>query len=138
MIWQQLAGRAARQERLEIKVAGFTLFHEVIIAVEEEHGPEPGALQKRVDELSAAHIAAGKPPFRLKTVPQGAATSVWAGVVASADKVGGRHCEDCHIADPLEGEEISPISAGVRPYALDPEHARALWRKSEKMVGERF
>jgi NAD(P)-dependent dehydrogenase (short-subunit alcohol dehydrogenase family) len=99
---------------------------------------EPGALQRRVDELSAAHIAAGKPPFRLKTVPQGAATSVWAGVMASADKVGGRYCEDCHIADLLEGEEISPISAGVRPYAVHPEHARALWRKSEEMVGERF
>ena len=27
---------------------------------------------------------------------------------------------------------------GVRPYALDPEHAKALWAKSEAMVGERF
>jgi len=27
---------------------------------------------------------------------------------------------------------------GVRPYALDHERARALWAKSEELVGERF
>jgi len=27
---------------------------------------------------------------------------------------------------------------GVRPYALDADHAKALWAKSEEMVGERF
>jgi hypothetical protein len=30
------------------------------------------------------------------------------------------------------------LRAGVRAYALDPENAKALWAKSEKMVGERF
>jgi hypothetical protein len=30
------------------------------------------------------------------------------------------------------------VSEGVRPYALDPERAKALWAKSEAMVGERF
>ena len=33
---------------------------------------------------------------------------------------------------------ISPVTPGVRPYALDPEHAKALWTKSEEMVRERF
>jgi hypothetical protein len=33
---------------------------------------------------------------------------------------------------------ISPVSPGIRPYALDPEHANTLWTKSEEMVGERF
>jgi hypothetical protein len=33
---------------------------------------------------------------------------------------------------------ISPVSPGVRPYALDPKHSKALWAKSEEMVGERF
>jgi hypothetical protein len=27
---------------------------------------------------------------------------------------------------------------GVRAYALEPDHARALWAKSEAMVGETF
>jgi len=38
-------------------------------------------------------------PFRFKTVPQGAATTVWAGFVASSDAVGGRYCEDCHVCE---------------------------------------
>jgi hypothetical protein len=84
---------------------------------------------------AAANAAAGLPPFTYKTIPQGAATSVWAGVVASSDEVGGRYCEDCHVAQPAEGVEVM---AGVRAYALDPDHAKALWAKSEEMVGERF
>jgi hypothetical protein len=42
-----------------------------------------------VTEMNVQLAAAGKPPFQLKSVPQGAATSIWAGVVASADEVGG-------------------------------------------------
>ena len=55
--------------------------------------------------------------------------------MASADEVGGHYCEDCHVAELAEGEGIR---SGVRPYALDPEHAQALWAKSEEMVSERF
>jgi NAD(P)-dependent dehydrogenase (short-subunit alcohol dehydrogenase family) len=69
-----------------------------------------------------------------KSIPQGAATTVWAGFVAPAAEVGGRYCEDCHVAGIMEGR--SP--QGVTPYAVDPEHAKALWAKSEEMVGERF
>jgi hypothetical protein len=43
--------------------------------------------------------AEGKAPFQWKTVPQGASTSVWAGVVASADEIGGRYCENCYIGN---------------------------------------
>jgi len=99
---------------------------------------EPDALQKVLDDINARHAVAGQPPFKLKTIPQGAATSVWAGVVAAADQVGGRYCEDCHVATFLEGDDVSPISAGVRPYALDSETAKKLWVKSEELVGERF
>jgi NAD(P)-dependent dehydrogenase (short-subunit alcohol dehydrogenase family) len=99
---------------------------------------EPDALQKRVDEVNQEQAKAGLPPFRLKSVPQGAATSLWAGIVADADAVGGRYCEDCGVAKLLEGSDVSAASAGVRPYALNPERAAALWAKSEEMVGERF
>jgi NAD(P)-dependent dehydrogenase (short-subunit alcohol dehydrogenase family) len=99
---------------------------------------KPDDLQKRVDQINAEHAAAGKPPFKLKTIPQGAATSVWAGVVAPAGDVGGHYCENCHVAELLEGKDTSAVSEGVRPYALDPERAKALWAKSEEMVGERF
>ena len=70
--------------------------------------------------------------FTWKTVEQGAATSVWASFVAASDKVGGRYCEDCHVADVLDDPAVS---FGVRGYAVDPERAKALWLKSEEMVG---
>ena len=77
----------------------------------------------------------GAPPFSWKSIPQGAATSVWAACVADAEAVGGRYCEDCHVA----GIVSTPaIRGGVQPYALDPKRAQALWQKSEQLVGERF
>ena len=33
---------------------------------------------------------------------------------------------------------FTSTSHGVRPYALDAEHAKALWARSEELVGERF
>jgi NAD(P)-dependent dehydrogenase (short-subunit alcohol dehydrogenase family) len=95
------------------------------------------ALPNLVAALNAELAKEGKPPFEFKTIPQGAATSVWAGVVAEADEVGGRYCENCHISTVTEAQ-VSRLSEGVRPYALDPERAKALWAKSEEMVGERF
>jgi NAD(P)-dependent dehydrogenase (short-subunit alcohol dehydrogenase family) len=87
------------------------------------------------DQVSAANAGLGQPAFNWKTIPQGAATSVWSGIVASADDVGSRYCEDCQIAKLVVGGEILD---GVRAYALDPVRAEALWAKSEEMVGERF
>lgn len=88
-----------------------------------------------IDGINAANAAAGLPPFAWKSIPQGAATSVWAGFVAEADSVGGRYCEDCRAAEVIEGEGLR---GGVRPYALDAERAAALWAKSEELAGERF
>ena len=96
-----------------------------------------GTLEKLIETINAELSAAGEPPFVFKTVPQGAATSVWAGTVASGEEVGGRYCENCHVSPVSEGL-INPASEGVRPYALDPERAKALWALSETMVGERF
>jgi NAD(P)-dependent dehydrogenase (short-subunit alcohol dehydrogenase family) len=70
-----------------------------------------------------------------KTVPQGAATSVWAGFVADADEVGGRYCEDCAVAPVIDDTNESP---GVMRYALDPSTAAGLWTLSEQLVGETF
>jgi NAD(P)-dependent dehydrogenase (short-subunit alcohol dehydrogenase family) len=94
----------------------------------------PAVIQQMITSINASQPA-GAPAFKWKSIPQGAATSVWAGVVAAADKVGGRYCEDCHVADVVEGEGLR---GGVRPYAIDPQRAKALWAKSEEMVGEKF
>lgn len=71
-----------------------------------------------------------------KPVEAGAATSVWAGLVADADTVGGHYyCEKCGVA----AVTTDPASTTrVFGYALDGDRARALWALSERLVGERF
>jgi NAD(P)-dependent dehydrogenase (short-subunit alcohol dehydrogenase family) len=100
---------------------------------------DPTRMQTIIDQINEQLAAEGKAPFKLKTIPQGAATSVWAGVVAPADEIGRRYCENCHVGRVVpEDVSISAISEGVREYALDPNTAEALWKKSEEMVGESF
>jgi NAD(P)-dependent dehydrogenase (short-subunit alcohol dehydrogenase family) len=102
------------------------------------HMPD-GAIESWFQQIQQQRAAAGEPPFEFKSIPQGAATSVWAGVVVSAEEVGGKYCEDCQVAELIPaGSPVSAISMGVRGYALDPESAKALWKKSEEMVGEAF
>ena len=92
-----------------------------------------------LEQINKQLAAEGKAPFQWKTIPQGAATSVWAGVVAPADEVGGQYCENCHVGHVVADDVIiSAISEGVRGYALDSATAAALWKKSEEMVGESF
>ena len=100
---------------------------------------DPARIQVLIDQMNQQLAKEGKPPFQWKTIPQGAATSVWAGVVAPADGVGGRYCENCHVGQVVADDVIiSAISEGVRGYALDSTNAAALWKKSEEMVGEFF
>lgn len=97
----------------------------------------PGELEATMERINAQLAAEGKPPMQYKTVPQGAATSVWAAFVAPAEAVGGRYCQDCEVAQ-VASEGANTVNAGVRPYAVDPERARALWARSEEWVDERF
>jgi NAD(P)-dependent dehydrogenase (short-subunit alcohol dehydrogenase family) len=97
------------------------------------------ALHAHVDRINQQLAADGNAPIQWKSVSQGAATSVWAGVVASADEVGAQYCENCHVSRIVpDGTPITAVSEGVRGYALDPKAAEALWKKSEEMVGESF
>ena len=100
---------------------------------------DPGRLQTVIDQINKQLAAEGKPPFQYKTIPQGAATSVWAAVVGPSEEVGGRYCENCHVGHVVpDSATISAISEGVRGYALDPNNAAALWKKSEELVEETF
>ncbi len=98
----------------------------------------PGRIEKMIDQINQQRAAEGKGPFQWKTIPQGAATSVWAAVVASADHIGGQYCEDCHVAQVVPDDVPASINEGVRGYAIDTKAAEALWKKSEEMVGESF
>ncbi len=96
-------------------------------------------LMAMLENINRELAAEGKPEFQLKTVPQGAATSVWAAFVGDADEVGGRYCENCHVSEIVPDDQvINPVNEGVRAYALNPDRAAALWAKSEELVGEKF
>ena len=100
---------------------------------------DPNHIQKMLDQMNQQLATEGKGPMQWKTIPQGAATSVWAGVVASASEIGGQYCENCHVGKIMPDDvTISGVSEGVRGYALDPANAAALWKKSEELVGESF
>jgi len=99
---------------------------------------DPGRIEKMIDRINEQRAAQGKGPFQWKTIPQGAATSVWAAVVASADDIGGQYCEDCHLSPIVPDDLPVGINESVRGYAVDPNNAEALWKKSEEMVEESF
>jgi NAD(P)-dependent dehydrogenase (short-subunit alcohol dehydrogenase family) len=100
---------------------------------------DPAQLQALIDQMNEQSAAEGQRSFQSKTIPQGAATSVWAAVVASAEEIGGRYCENCHVGQIApDDKSVSVNSEGVRAYALDHKAAETLWRKSEELVGENF
>lgn len=96
------------------------------------------------DELRGFGVidAQGKPVKEvaqgMKSVPQGAATSVWAATSAQLDGMGGLYLEDCDVAPLLltDANDIAELRkmAGVRPYAVDADAADALWEMSEKQT----
>jgi NAD(P)-dependent dehydrogenase (short-subunit alcohol dehydrogenase family) len=113
--------------------------HPGVIQTELGRYMEPGLLEKLIDEISQQAVTVGAPPFQWKSIPQGAATSVWAAVVAPADEIGGQYCENCHVGKIVPDDAtITGVSEGVRGFALDAKTAEALWKKSEELVGESF
>jgi NAD(P)-dependent dehydrogenase (short-subunit alcohol dehydrogenase family) len=113
--------------------------HPGVIQTELGRYMDPTHLENLIQQMDKQLAAEGKGPFQWKTIPQGAATSVWAGVVAPPDEIGGRYCENCHVGDVVPDHvTITGVSEGVRGYALDPNTAEALWKKSEELVGESF
>jgi NAD(P)-dependent dehydrogenase (short-subunit alcohol dehydrogenase family) len=80
---------------------------------------------------------------KLKTVAQGAATTVWCATSAQLNDLGGVYCEDGDIAEldkgNIEHNYNEPSSLrGVQPYSVDAEHAKKLWTLSEEMTGIPF
>jgi NAD(P)-dependent dehydrogenase (short-subunit alcohol dehydrogenase family) len=83
-----------------------------------------------VDEQRAAVEASQS---SLKTVAQGAATSIWCATSAQLNGMGGVYCEDADIAEAVSAE--SPEPRGVRPWAMDAALAERLWTESEAWTG---
>lgn len=71
----------------------------------------------------------------LKTVPQGAATTVWGATSPLLDEIGGVYLEDVEVAQLA----VDPsLSNGVKPYSLEEGSAKRLWGLTEKLTGITF
>ncbi len=71
----------------------------------------------------------------LKTIPQGAATTVWAATSPLLNSIGGVYCEDADVAELASDDSMSN---GVKRYSLDETNAKRLWTLSEKITGITF
>jgi len=79
----------------------------------------------------------------LKTIPQGAATSVWVATSPLLNGIGGVYCEDNDIAELLSEDHAAQKKAklhqsGVTAYSLDEGSAKRLWKLTEDMIGFEF
>lgn len=79
----------------------------------------------------------------LKTIPQGAATTVWAATSPLLNNIGGVYCEDGDIAelfpsDPTIHTNAKLHQSGVMQYSVDEDNARHLWALTEEMTGIEF
>jgi len=79
----------------------------------------------------------------LKTIPQGAATTIFAATSPLLNAIGGVYLEDGDIAELLPIDSSIPTNAklhqnGVQQYSLDENSAKRLWNLSEEMTGVTF
>jgi len=73
------------------------------------------------------------PSQDMKTFAQGAATTVWCATAPELDGIGGVYCEDSDVAAIEENGRF-----GVRPWAISPKIADALWIESARLTGAEF
>ncbi|RKS97659.1 SDR family NAD(P)-dependent oxidoreductase [Chryseobacterium defluvii] len=104
---------------------------------------EPIELFKQIGTHDENGMIKPEVEARLKTIPQGAATTVWCAISPLLDNIGGVYCEDCDIAEidhrQIEHRFDDPSTIrGVQPYSIDQENAERLWKLSEEMTGIQF
>lgn len=80
---------------------------------------------------------------RLKTIPQGAATTVWCATSPALQDIGGVYCENCDVAETDLGQvehrfDDPATIRGVQPYSIDKDNAERLWKLSEEILGFTF
>ncbi|QHV98080.1 SDR family NAD(P)-dependent oxidoreductase [Spirosoma endbachense] len=80
---------------------------------------------------------------KLKTIPQGAATTVWCATSPQLANLGGVYCENADVAEldlgNIDHHYDDPLTLrGVKPYSVDAENAKRLWTLSEELTGVSF
>lgn len=95
----------------------------------------------QVDKIATGYLdAQGQPVIdpenNMKTLEQGAATSVWCATSPMLEALGGVYCENSNVAlaVPADSQELR----GVRPWAIAPDLAERLWLVSENLTGVAF
>jgi len=82
------------------------------------------------------------PSKGLKTILQGASTTVWCATSPKLNGLGGVYCEDNNIAELDDSSPNETTETGlmkrVSPYALEEKSAKKLWVLSEKLIGASF
>ena len=101
----------------------------------------PGVIQTDLSRhvppagLEAMRASLEERGVQTKSVPQGAATSVWAATSKTLLDHGGAYLADCQVAQPVSAENAA---SGYAPWAYDTENAERLWGESERLTGVAF
>ncbi len=72
-------------------------------------------------------------PSFIKSIAQGAATTIWCATSPQLNNKGGVYCADCDISPIVDDE--SHQTNGVRKWAISPSMAEQLWTLTEQLVG---
>jgi NAD(P)-dependent dehydrogenase (short-subunit alcohol dehydrogenase family) len=131
----------------EQNIRAFALHPGTIVSTDLKRYISEGDL-KKAGVLDADGNPVLDPSRQLKTVEQGAATSVWCATSPKLEGVGGVYCENNNVShalgsdtaasggwDTIKMSERPAGSLGVYPYAIDPEAAERLWVLSERLTG---
>ena len=92
----------------------------------------PGAIATGLQK----HTGGLKTPVERRKKPeQGAATSVLLAASPLLKGVGGLYFEDCNEAMRVE-KRPTDFTGGYAAYAVDPENAERLWKRSHTLISE--
>lgn len=92
----------------------------------------PGAIYTNLQRHIEGRGSGSVPAELIKTVEQGAATSVLLATSPRMQGVGGRYFVDCNESETVDRR--TGTLHGVARYAVDPDNARRLWTLSEELI----
>jgi hypothetical protein len=95
----------------------------------------PGAINTNLQRHTEGRGSGMVPAELIKTVEQGAATSVLLATSPLLEGIGGRYFVDCNETETVDRRTRN--LHGVARYALDPEGAQRLWTLSENLLAAR-
>ncbi len=89
--------------------------------------------EEKATATSATSTIPNYVPSYIKSIEQGAATTVWCATSPQLDNIGGVYCADCDVSPIVENDSLQVN--GVRRWAINPAMAEQLWMLSEKLAG---